>query len=270
MMNPGASRRFTMDAGPMSIIDGAGAPAPVSARVYYAPALVAFVGGGGFSVGVSMGGGGGLVGWFPLGPREAYYPSYQVSPTYIRQVNVTNTRITNINVTNINVTNVNYVNRNAIVAMPQNSFASAQPVQRAAVRVDPNQMRQAQVIGAAPKVVPQRESVLANSRGRKASAPAGSNCQSSRSRQTRSTSARGTVRGKATDAAAASRKAGGAGTVTDFAGPGRPPEPGARTHASPAHQHETGSSGHPDRAPWSCSDLCPAPSSTSSPSGPAA
>ena len=140
-------------------------PGPVSPRVYYAPALVAFVGGGGFSVG-------GLVGWFPLGPREAYNPSYQVSPTYIRQVNVTNTQITNINITNINVTNVNYVNRNAIVAMPQNSFVSAQPVQRAAVRVDPNQMRQAQVIGTAPKVVPQRESVLANSGGRKASAPA--------------------------------------------------------------------------------------------------
>ena len=115
--------------------------------------------------------GAGLVGWFPLGPREAYYPSYHVSPSYIRQVNVTNTRITNINVTNINVTNINYVNRNAIVAMPQNSFASAQPVQRAAVRVDANQMRQAQVIGAAPKVAPQRESVLANSSGRKASAP---------------------------------------------------------------------------------------------------
>ena len=108
-------------------------PGAVSARVYYAPALVAFVGGGGFSVGVSVGGGGGgLVGWFPLGPREAYYPSYHVSPGYIRQVNVTNTRITNINVTNINVTNINYVNRSAMVAMPQNSFASAQPVQRAA------------------------------------------------------------------------------------------------------------------------------------------
>jgi hypothetical protein len=147
-------------------------PGPVAARVYYAPALVAFVGGGGFGVGVSMGsGGGGLVGWFPLGPREAYYPSYHVSQGYVRQVNVTNTRITNINVTNINVTNINYVNRNAIVAMPQSSFASAQPVQRAAVRVDANQMRQAQVIGAAPKVAPQRESVLANSSGRKAVAP---------------------------------------------------------------------------------------------------
>jgi hypothetical protein len=147
-------------------------PGAVDARVYYAPALVAFVGGGGFSAGISIGGGGGgLVGWFPLGPREVYYPSYQVSQTYIRQVNVTNTRITNINVTNINVTNVNYVNRSAVVAVPQNAFASAQPVQRAAVRVDANQIRQAQVIGAAPKVAPRPESVLANSSGRKAAAP---------------------------------------------------------------------------------------------------
>jgi hypothetical protein len=135
-------------------------PGAVSARVYYAPALVAFVGGGG-----------GLVGWFPLGPREAYYPSYHVSPNYIRQVNVTNTRITNINVTNINVTTINYVNRNAIVAMPQNSFASARPVQSAAVRMDPNQVRQAQVVGAAPRVAPQRESVLASSSGHKVNAP---------------------------------------------------------------------------------------------------
>jgi hypothetical protein len=147
-------------------------PGAVSARVYYAPALVAFVGGGGFGVGVSIGGGGGgLVGWFPLGPTEVYYPSYQVSQTYIRQVNVTNTRITNINVTNINVTNINYVNRSAIVAMPQNSFSSAQPVKSVAVHLNANQIRQAQVVGAAPKVVPQRASVLGRSGGGRAAAP---------------------------------------------------------------------------------------------------
>jgi hypothetical protein len=143
-------------------------PGEVSPRVYYAPALVAFVGGGGFGVSV---GGGGLVGWFPLGPREVYYPSYHVSQDYVRQVNVTNTRIININITNVNVTNINYVNRNAIVAMPQSSFSSAQTVQRAGVRIDANQMRQAQVIGAAPKVAPQRESVLVNNSGRSAAAP---------------------------------------------------------------------------------------------------
>lgn len=143
-------------------------PGAVSARVYYAPALVAFVGGAGFGAGVS---GGGLVGWFPLGPREAYYPSYHVSEGYVRQVNVTNTRITNINVTDINVTNIDYVNRGAVVAVPQNSFVSAQPVQRAVIHVDANQMRQAQIIGAAPKVAPQRESIVSNSNGRKAAAP---------------------------------------------------------------------------------------------------
>jgi hypothetical protein len=145
-------------------------PGAVAARVYYAPALVGFVGGAGFSAGISIGGGGGLVGWFPLGPREVYYPSYHVSEGYVRQVNVTNTRITNINVTNVNVT-INYVNRGAVVAVPQNSFVSAQPVQRAVVHVDANQIRQAQVIGAAPRVAPQRESVLTNNNGRKAAAP---------------------------------------------------------------------------------------------------
>jgi hypothetical protein len=137
-------------------------PGPVAPRVYYAPALVAFVGGSGFTVSLSVGG---LIGWFALGPAEPYYPSYQVSPNYIQQINITNTRITNINVTNINVTNITYVNRTAVVAVPQNSFVSAQPVQSAAVRVDPNQIRQAQVIGAAPKVAPQPQSVLANPGG---------------------------------------------------------------------------------------------------------
>jgi hypothetical protein len=58
------------------------------ARVYrpvYAPALVAWVGGPRVSVSVSIGGP--VVGWFPLAPREAYVPSYRVSPRYAREVN---------------------------------------------------------------------------------------------------------------------------------------------------------------------------------------
>jgi len=44
---------------------------PIAVRPVYAPALVVFIGGGrGF---------GGNVGWFPLGPREVYVPSYPVS-----------------------------------------------------------------------------------------------------------------------------------------------------------------------------------------------
>jgi len=44
-------------------------PGPVVVRPVYAPALVAWVGGPRFSLSVSIGGGGG-VGWFPLGPSR--------------------------------------------------------------------------------------------------------------------------------------------------------------------------------------------------------
>jgi hypothetical protein len=76
-------------------------PGPIRVRPYYAPALVAWVGGPNFSVGVSFGGGH-RVGWFPLGYGEPYIPHRRVSRRYFQQVNVTNTRITNVtNITNI-------------------------------------------------------------------------------------------------------------------------------------------------------------------------
>ncbi|GAC1553096.1 MAG: hypothetical protein NVS3B11_15040 [Collimonas sp.] len=94
-------------------------PGDIQARPVYAPALVAFVGGSGFSASVSIASGP-VVGWFPLGYHEAYVPWYSVSPTYVRQVNVANvTNVTNItNITNVTtVTNINYANRNVPSAM---------------------------------------------------------------------------------------------------------------------------------------------------------
>ena len=96
-------------------------PGPVADRPVYAPALVAWVGGGAI--------GGGAVAWFALGPREVYVPSYHTSPVYLTRINVTNTVIVNNNVTNINITNVTYVNRQApgaVMAVQQTAFASAQ------------------------------------------------------------------------------------------------------------------------------------------------
>ena len=55
----------------------------------YAPAVVGFLAGG--AIGALLGS---RVGWVPLGPREAYYPPYRVSNSYIRNVNVFN--VTNI------------------------------------------------------------------------------------------------------------------------------------------------------------------------------
>ena len=121
-------------------------PAPVQARPVYAPALVAFVGTA-LAIGSWNGPG---VGWFPLAPHEPYRPPYHASPTYITNVNVTNTviRQTNI-VNNINVTNINYRNRmvpGAMVAMPAPQFAQAAPTARAGLLLPPGVARAAPVL----------------------------------------------------------------------------------------------------------------------------
>ena len=111
-------------------------PGPVRTRAYYAPALVAFVGGNNFQLSISSGNVGGVA-WFPLGPREVYRPSYAVSRRYFENVNrsntVINTTVINNYYNNTNVTNVTYVNRQvpgAVVAVPTTAFVQSQPVAR--------------------------------------------------------------------------------------------------------------------------------------------
>lgn len=145
-------------------------PGPVVVRPVYAPALVAFIGGGGFHVGISIGGGGGPVGWFPLGPREVYVPAYHASPRYVQYVNVTNTTVNNVQVTNVynnytknvNVTNVTYVNQhvnNAVTVVNHDTFVNARPVALAMVKVQAEDLRSAEIVRAAP-VAPERQSVI--------------------------------------------------------------------------------------------------------------
>jgi len=144
----------------------------VGRRPIYAPALVAFVGGPRFTLTLGIGAGG-AIGWFPLGPREPFYPAYRVSNTYVRQVNITH--VTNINVTNVNYSNIRYANRQvpgAIVAMPRQAFVSARPVREfGQQRIDARQLTDAQVIGAAPRIAPQRESVIGVQTNRRIAAP---------------------------------------------------------------------------------------------------
>ncbi len=148
----------------------------VYVRPVYAPALVAFVGGGGFSVGIAVGGGGGSVGWFPLGPREVYVPSYRVSQRYVENVNISNTTVNRTVINNYyrttvvnktTVTNVTYVNQRvpgAVMATSRQAFTSAQPVERNAVRVDARQMASAQVQVRQPAIVPTKQAVLGSAR----------------------------------------------------------------------------------------------------------
>lgn len=141
-------------------------PGPVALVPVYAPALVAFVGGGGFSVGIGVGGVG-LAAWFPLGPRDPFIPWYHYGPTYLRQVNVTNVR--NVTIINnyinngrvVNVNNIQYQNRaRAVTAVPGNVFRGGQPVAHSFVRVAPEQLAKAEVI-AHPSIAPARTAVFA-------------------------------------------------------------------------------------------------------------
>lgn len=140
-------------------------PGPVVMRPVYAPALVAFVGGGGFHFSVSLGGGPGVA-WFPLAPGEVFVPAYHVSRVYVNQVNVTNTVVNVTRVTNVynyytvnrdtNVTRITYANqgaRNAVTAVSRETFVNARPVARNVVQMQQREIEQAPVtheIGVAP------------------------------------------------------------------------------------------------------------------------
>jgi hypothetical protein len=146
-------------------------PGPVNVRPIYAPALVAFVGGGDFRLSLSVGGAASGVAWFPLGPGEVYQPAYRVSRDYFTNVNISNTRVTNVNITNVynnyttntTVTNITYRNREApgaVTAVPTAAFVQSQPVARAAVQVSREVVAQ-QPVSAVARVAPTRASVVA-------------------------------------------------------------------------------------------------------------
>ena len=163
-------------------------PGPVVVRPVYAPALVAFVGGGGFHVSVGFGGGGGLA-WFPLGPGEVFVPAYHVSRGYVNQVNVTNTvvnvtKITNVynttvinnntTVINNNVNRIVYVNQhapNAVTAVSRDTFVNARPVARNVVQVSQKEIDEAPV-SRGTGIAPVRSSVMGPGRPTQVAPPA--------------------------------------------------------------------------------------------------
>jgi hypothetical protein len=139
-------------------------PGPVQTRAYYAPALVAFVGGPNFQLSISTGNVGGVA-WFPLAPREVYRPSYVVSRRYFENVNVSNTvvnkTVINNYYNNTNITNVVYANRKvpgAVVAVPETTLVRSQPVARQVVHVEKDWLV-SRPVAVAPHVAPTEKSV---------------------------------------------------------------------------------------------------------------
>jgi hypothetical protein len=158
-------------------------PGPYGVTPLYAPALVGWIGGGsGFSVSFSFGNAA-AVGWFPLGPREPYFPAYSVSSGYFGRVNNTNTVISNVTINNYynysrnpndpGFNNIRYANRNvanAVTAVPQDRFANGRRVAESARAVPGAQLSTARY-AAAPAIAPQRASVLGARAGEASRAP---------------------------------------------------------------------------------------------------
>ena len=143
-------------------------PGQIAARPIYAPALVGFVGGAGWGVGISTG----PVGWFPLGPRDVFVPWYHTSHNYFTNVNVRNTTIiNNTNITNVYnnysrgtpINNANYAYRTnaaAVTAVSREAFVGSRAVGAARVQVNENQLRNANVVSRVG-IAPERASFVA-------------------------------------------------------------------------------------------------------------
>ena len=129
-------------------------PGPVVVRPIWAPALVAFVGGGpGFRFSAGLG-----LGWFALAPGEVYLPGYRVSRAYVNNVNLTNTSVTVTKITNVyntesvnrgtTVNHIPYVNQhvaNGVTVVSHDAFVNARPVAQNVMKVDSRELAAAPV-----------------------------------------------------------------------------------------------------------------------------
>jgi hypothetical protein len=138
-------------------------PGPRHVRPIYAPALVVFVGGGGRGFHYFYWIGSAGVAWFPIGPGEVYVPPYRCSPSYLTNINITNTAVEDRSVIEgIDLARQSYANRSvagAVTAVPREVFLRGQPIADAAVQISPRQASLAQVNGTASPVAPVEESL---------------------------------------------------------------------------------------------------------------
>lgn len=151
-------------------------------RPVYAPALVAFV--GGLELAAQLGNQGrntGPVGWFPLGPREAYVPPYSTNRDYYQRIN----RAARIQDRDLNDRWARAQRREAFVAgqnsvlanqrfatiVPSQAFVRSQPVQRAALKVTADQITKAAVAPVSAPPAP-TASIAAVAAGKAAAKPA--------------------------------------------------------------------------------------------------
>jgi FecR protein len=140
-------------------------PPQREARPVYAPALVAFVGGVELAATLSRQSSA-PVGWFPLGPREAYVPSYTTNRDYYQRINrpaqvqdqVLNERWQRAErhdpAALQNPQQAALMNQRFATVVPATTFVRSQPVMRAALQVAPAKLAAAPVAPVAAPPAP--------------------------------------------------------------------------------------------------------------------
>ena len=213
--------------------------APAIRVVHYAPALVAFVGGGpGFSASVTIGGG--FVGWFPLAPRDPLLPWWG----YRDAVRVTQ------------VANVTYVNQTYVTVVNQNTFVSGRPVSSGVIteRTVVRQASAAPVLRGPVPVAPTVGSTRVSTAQRGAAATPGTSRRGPAGRRARRAAAGSpALRGKARDHSPERRSARpgvrdvGIGRASRGGGRKARGVPGGEGHPRGARRHDA-DDGPADRA----------------------
>jgi len=143
-------------------------PGPIVSGVQpvYAPALVAWIGGGpGFNFSATFGIGDGVA-WFPLGPREVFVPAYHVSDEYVTRINIADTSVDRTTVLNIyhrpDAWHVDYVNERvggAVTVVNRDTFVGGRAVESNVVNVSDRNIANAPVYHGGPEVQPERASM---------------------------------------------------------------------------------------------------------------
>jgi len=131
-------------------------PGRLGLRPVYAPALVAFIGGGsgGVNWSISIGSGRPGVAWFPLAPGESWQPGYRASPVYISNLN-----------RNMSLTNASYAHQRrpeALTAISAEDFHRGRPVRGSLLRVAGNVLTSAQIVP--PPPMPERSGIIGRDR----------------------------------------------------------------------------------------------------------
>ncbi len=136
-------------------------PGPAEVDAVYAPALVLFLGNKDFHVTSNTTG----FAWAPLGPEDIYIPSFPTTENYFTQVNITNTTLNKIyidKVYNKQITQIQYQNlgvKNAITAVPTDTFVQSKQVEQETVKISSETLEQVNTSSKA-EITPDTTSVL--------------------------------------------------------------------------------------------------------------